>query len=83
MVKVWYNYSELDKMHQIGITYDFENDPWWCWLWFYLGTELGAKRKFMLCPFKMDHWKLLKVYKYHPASETAKLVVNLIKKKVK
>lgn len=76
-VNIYYQYSDLDKQHQFGITFD--NDENYAvyirWIYFHLGRRLSDSRDYSLYPYAVG--EKIKTYEYcNDAERQAKYIIN-------
>ena len=77
-IKLYHQYSELDKEHQFGVV--TESNEYWNsyinWIWFYMGKKLGSKN-YAIYPCSIGDAKPKRIYKNcNNAIKQANLLVN-------
>jgi hypothetical protein len=82
-VNFYHRYSDLDEVHEFGVTDGGCGEVYLTWVFFYLGVYLGReyKTKIRLFPYKVYSWENpIKTYKINDAEKCAQLITQRIKK---
>jgi hypothetical protein len=78
-VEITYQWSELDKNHQFGISLkEGENNIHYNWAWYYLGKFMADIKPKNIAIYPYSVGKQIASYKYHDANKIALLIRNKI-----